>query len=403
MNAARQPATILYMNHTAPVSGAERVLQDLLRDLDRTQFRPVLACPEGPLQGACAALNVPVITLPSINSRFSSNPIKLARSIVSSLSSVLGYRRAILQTSPALIHANTIRAALITTFANIGTGIPVLWHLHDMLPRNVLGKLIRRMAYRNRRISAIAVSHASERSFRDDDAEKQIRHLPITVIHNSVDTERFAPDAAARDRLRAELQLAPDEVAVAILGQITPRKRQLELVQAFAAQRQQMPNVRLFLVGAALFTAENQAYAGQLQQFLAQHNLTPQVTWLGARQDVPALLNAMDMVALNSSVEPFGLAVAEALATGIPAVAPALDGFLEIIDDQQTGLLGSPEDASTLVAAIHRLARDPALRQQMGAEGRRRMIERFPQSKLVTAHEDLYRRTLAQFSREPRA
>jgi glycosyltransferase involved in cell wall biosynthesis len=387
------PGKILFLNHTAKVSGAERVLLVILRNLDRTHFLPCVGCPAGPLADACAEIDVPVVPLPEIHARFTSNPLQLLRSIGSALGSVSAFRRSLRDVRPDIVHANTVRAGLIAALASLGLGIPVVWHLHDMLPRSRFGNLIRLFAYRLRAVSAIAVSRASEASFRIPSAERRIRNFPITVIHNSVDTVRYHPDSRARTRIREELALTPDDVAVGIVAQLTRRKKQLELIRAFADHAAAMPRVHLILVGSPLFTADDRAFAAEIHALVAAAGtLGRQVHLLGERRDIPELLAAMDIVALNSAAEPFGLALAEGLATEVPAAAPARDGFLEVVDHNVTGLLSPPDDVGALIANIGRLAADPAMRARMGLAGRAQMVERFSEARQVAAMHSFYLR-----------
>ena len=390
MTTAGNPKTILFLNHTAKVSGAERVLLLLLRNLDRTSFVPYIGCPEGNLADACAEMSIPRIAMPEMKARFTSNPLLLLRYIGSSIGNAGSFRKSLKTLRPDLIHANTVRSGLVAAIAAFGLGIPLVWHLHDQLPRSTFGKLIRLFAYLLPSISAIAVSHASEASLRLPRAEHLIRRFPITVIHNSVDTERFYPDPEARQRVRAELGLADHDVAVGIVAQLTRRKRQLQLVQGFSALTSHMPHVRLIVVGSALFTADDRAYAEELQNFVLRNGLDEQVRLLGERRDMPALLCGMDIVAQNSAAEPFGLALAEGLASEVPAVAPARDGFLEVVHDGVTGLLSNPDEVHALIGNIRRLAEDAPLRRQMGTRGRIEMIERFPESRQIAAMHHFY-------------
>ena len=94
------------------------------------------------------------------------------------------------------------------------------------------------------------------------------------------------------------------------------------------------------------------------------------VTFAGYRDDVPALLASSDVFVLASMMEGFGLSVAEAMASGLPVVASALDALKELVSEGETGLLFPPGDARALADAIERLASDPERMRELGARAR---------------------------------
>ncbi len=115
----------------------------------------------------------------------------------------------------------------------------------------------------------------------------------------------------------------------------------------------------------------------------------PRVRWLGRREDIPALLAAADMLVVPSRWEGFGLAAAEGLAAGVPVVAFAVDGLVEVVAD--AGILVPPGDTDALRAAMARLRDDPALRAELGARGRARARARFDLGRMRDAYEALWR------------
>lgn len=370
------------------------MLLTILRNLDKKSFYPVVACPNGTLAERCEQLGISKIEMQETYASFTSNPIKLACSLVSIFGRIKELRKIVQTTRPSLIHANTIRSGIPAAIVTLGMGIPVIWHLHDLLPRNITGNSVRLLAYLCSHISVSAVSHATEKNFRLRPAERMVRKLPIATIYNSVNELAFYPDASTRMRVRADLQLSETEIAVCIIGQLTKRKQQLELLQAFLKYFPSAPRIKIFIIGTAMFREENRTYQQQIDDFIQKNRLEEQVKRLGARSDIAELLNGMDIAVLNSTEEPFGLALAEALATELPVVAPAHTGFLEVVHDQVTGLLA--DDTDTLVRHILLLAQNSMLRNTMGKQGRIEMMERFPESLQIEALQDEYRRRLAE-------
>ena len=120
----------------------------------------------------------------------------------------------------------------------------------------------------------------------------------------------------------------------------------------------------------------------------------------GARDDVPACLDAMD-VAIHASVvpEPFGRVLIEAMALGRAVIAPREGGPLAVVVDGETGLLVAPRDADALADALATLLADPARRVAMGHAGRSRVDAVFDIRHHVAAMEALFEDVLAQGSR----
>jgi glycosyltransferase involved in cell wall biosynthesis len=139
-----------------------------------------------------------------------------------------------------------------------------------------------------------------------------------------------------------------------------------------AQLRARHPDLRCLIVGGV--HRQGAEYAERMRARIATEGLTEQVILTGARRDVAACLDAMD-VAIHASTnpEPFGRVLIEAMALARPLIAPREGGPLEIVVDGETGLLVPPRDPTALAGAIDRLVADPALRRRMGEAGRARV------------------------------
>lgn len=130
-----------------------------------------------------------------------------------------------------------------------------------------------------------------------------------------------------------------------------------------------------------------------LQTRIAELGLTERVHFLGSRphSEIPDLMRGFDVFVMPSHEEGWGVAAAEASATGIAVVATRFGGIPEIVLDGQTGLLVPPSDPPALAAAIRRLAGDPDLRLALGRAGRARVEELFSWQHCVDLMENVYR------------
>jgi glycosyltransferase involved in cell wall biosynthesis len=140
--------------------------------------------------------------------------------------------------------------------------------------------------------------------------------------------------------------------------------------------------VHLLLIGSAKFVAsatrfDNEAYVAGLRARIAELGIADRVSWMGEREDVPELIRALDMLLLPSHEEPFGRALIEAMALGVPVLATQVGGPPEIIDDGVQGHLLPPGPARAWADAIADLAAHPERAREMGRAGRARVAEAF--------------------------
>ena len=212
------------------------------------------------------------------------------------------------------------------------------------------------------------------------------------MVLNAVDLSKFQPDATARLSIRKELGLALSDLVVGIVGQITARKGQKELLESFALVVKQLPKTKLLIVGAPLFNNDEE-YLQRLKQTAEELRLVDQVQFLGAREDIPAITNALDLLVVNSRVEPFGLVVVEGMACGTPVVATAVDGIPEILTHGEDGLLVPPDDKQTLASAIVNLLNQPDLRSGMAARGLENVRSRFTVERYMHEMRSVYSQT----------
>jgi len=365
---------ILFYNHTGQVSGAERLLLMILSRLDRDTVQPVAVCPrEGSLADQIAALDIKVEPLDLLEARFTWRLDRLFRYLRSVFAVTAALRQVVKETRPDLIHANSIRAGLVATVATARLGLPVIWHLHDELPRHPLSALIRLFASASSRSRFLAISNAVSKNFCGAFVPLRRR---LKVILNAIDESRFAPEARVRTCKRVELGVENAECVVGIVGQLTPRKGQLELIRAFANVLKELPRAVLLIAGASLFNRD-QDYADLLTATAQKLGIANSVRLLGSRRDVAEILQALDLLVVNSAVEPFGLVAVEAMACGTTVIATKTGGLPEIIEHERTGWLIPVRDERALAAAIVTLTNRPGLRTRLAANAKQSLTPRF--------------------------
>lgn len=361
---------VLYVNQTGDVSGAERSLLALIGGL-QGEVEPTLACPDGTLSRLAAEAGIAREPILGTQASFRLHPVHTSRGLAEIGRSALQVRRLAQREAPALVHANTTRAALLALLARRRRP-PVLAHIRDWAPegrfsRAVLGVVARRADL------VVANSAYIARQF-----DGLPLRRPVRVIHNPVDLGKFDPAGVDREAMRRELGLGPRTVALAVVAQLTPWKGQDDAIRALAALRSdQGDDVVLLLAGSAKFSGagtqfDNRAYAQELRELASQLGVADRVRFLGERGDVPQVLAATDVLLLPSWQEAFGRIAIEAMAMGVPVAATEAGGPAEIVRPGVEGLLLAPRSPELWARELVPLVESASLRERMGAAGRER-------------------------------
>ena len=216
----------------------------------------------------------------------------------------------------------------------------------------------------------------------------------IHTVLNAIDPTQFDPNKITPGVLRREWGIGKNTPVVGIVARPILWKGHMELVEALAQVKTVIPAVRLVIVGA---TSTKTAPAGNpfvnaLRQRISELDLTAHVVWAGWHDDMPGVMSDMDVVAVPSWEEPFGLVVTEAMAMERPVVGYCSGGLPEIITDGVEGLLVPHKDITALASALTALLSDPERRAEMGRRGRQRVLQHFNPQRFCTEMEAVYRK-----------
>lgn len=200
-----------------------------------------------------------------------------------------------------------------------------------------------------------------------------------TVVYGGIDTARYLADGKNRGVLRPE----DDRLRLLYAGRLSPEKGVDTALKTLAllVHQRGLTEVVLYLAGGG-----SAAYVRELKRCVAQKNLTPYVSFIGAwaKQEMPALYRSADLLLFPSRwEEPFGRVVVEAMASGLPVIGTARGGTAEIIQDGINGTVISRDEPAAFAGAIERLAGAPELRRELAANGRRLAVERFDNSRMI--------------------
>ena len=222
------------------------------------------------------------------------------------------------------------------------------------------------------------------RSVRDHHARRS--GLPLdryTVIANGIDAAAFARDEASREGLRRQWGIEPDQILLAYVGRLDWEKGIDVLLAAMShlAARGNPMNLVIAGDGPKRHIVENYISHGEGGRYCRL---------LGFTGDVQAVLSAADVFVMPSRWEGWPLALAEAMAAGLPVIATSVAGVQDVVEDGRTAVLVEGENLVALAEAIERLAGDAELRAALGAAGRQRAARDYSINDCVAAHEALY-------------
>jgi glycosyltransferase involved in cell wall biosynthesis len=385
---------LLFLNAAAEMGGAERALLDLLSTV--RVARPsweitLLLGQDGPLvtQAQDAVDKVVVLPLPAKLARLgdaslserrlgSFDGIRLIRRLMSdgvaSASYVRHLGRIVARVNPDVMHAHGFKMQLLGALTR-PRHTALVWHLHDYIGSRPLTSRLLRAA--RRRCTVIV---ANSESVAADAARELGAAADIRTIHNVVDLARFHPNGPRLDldALAGMPAAEPGTVRVGLVATFARWKGHETFLDALAKLGSRV-KVRGYIIGGPLYQTDGSQHTlAELQAAARRLGLESTVGFTGFVADSAAAMRALDVVVHASTApEPFGLAIAEAMATARPVIVSFAGGVRELVTPDVDALIHQPGDAEGLAKAIAKVAADPALRSRLGIAARQSALQRF--------------------------
>jgi glycosyltransferase involved in cell wall biosynthesis len=342
--------------------------------------------PEGSLLERARAGGVPLEIVPSL------------RREIHPWRDLVAYRRikaALARFRPQVVHTHSAKAGILGRAAASALGVPAIVHGVHGAPFHPYQGRGARMLFRACERWAAKRCHAFV-SVADAMTELMVRsgvapRERFTTIYSGMEVEPLLDCARHRQSARQSLGYQPEQIVVGKVARLFPLKGHEDLLRAAQRIVQVEPRVRFLLVGDGLL-------AGRLREQIAACGLEGhfQLTGLVPPEQIPVLLSAMDIVVHASLREGLARVLPQALIAGKPVVSYDVDGAREVVIPGQTGYLIPPRDVDGLVRSILELAADPALRERLGDEGRRRFTDLFRHQRMTAELRALYERLLSK-------
>lgn len=367
---------ILQLIDGLTVGGAEVLLVQLARGIKEAGYDVSVGYSTyGPLEKNLLNLGISCTRLP----RFGRiDPILLLRMC-----------QLILRERPDIVHTHLFISDLYGRMAARLCGVPVVIstsHSNDVWARRIpLGYLYGLTAKLADRVIAVS------RSVRD----YQIQHTgifsdKICVIENAVDIWRFAGQDHAGRLVRDELKIDSAAPLVGIIGRLRPVKDHDNFLKAAVQIKNKLPEARFLVVGDGPLREELMMQAQTL-------DLGSAIIFCGIRQDIPAVMAALDVLVISSKWEGLPVTLLEGMAARRPIVSTAVGGVPNTVSDGESALLVPPEDSLALANACLKILDNPVLAQSLGEAGFARVKSQFSLDVMIGKTLKLYEELLENY------
>lgn len=272
-----------------------------------------------------------------------------------------------------------VETALAARLANVATTV---YGFHGKTQADLDGiNPLRRICQAALIRSYTVVTTLNERMRSDLARESYLSPERIRVISNGVDLDRFRP-RADKGELRSRYDLPRDRFIVGNVARLDPVKNHEVVFRAIS----QIPKpARPFFV----IVGEG-GYRSHLEQSIRSLGLGGDVRLMGHRDEIPELLNCMDVYIQSSFYEGFSNTILEAMACGLPVVVTDVGGTRDLLYKEHNDFLFRPEETEALVGMLLKLVGDRSFRNAMGNQGRSHVKERFSVQSMVAQYEDMY-------------
>jgi glycosyltransferase involved in cell wall biosynthesis len=291
------------------------------------------------------------------------------------------------QERPSIVHTHTSKAGAVGRIAAWFARVPVVIHTpHGHVFYGYYGRVKSRLVCLAERLLAKITDRIitlTDRGAQEHTQYGIARREKFATIPSGIALQAFRSVHVDPVAKRKELGLPPEDLIVGTVGRLVPVKGHAWLLKSVPRVLAEVPQACFALIGEG-------PLAEHLRQLAEELAISRRVMFLGARQDVPECLAALDLFVLPSLNEGMGLALVEAMAMGLPVVATRVGGIPDVVREGETGLLVPPGDEKALALAMLSLLRDPDRRRAYGEAAKRRVDERFDAASTVREVERLY-------------
>lgn len=385
------PYRILYVHPHRGKSGPHHCLRELIANLDRTYFSPVVVLSEGNVAanelvklGAEIRFDSGIRIIPR-----SFSPVRQLKFWADGWSLTGRLVKLIRTENIRLVHINS-EACWVAAFAAKIAGTPAISHLHclSILSPPPVAR-IATMVLNKFNQMLIAVSNSVKRAYLSNGASLKL----IQTIHNGLNIEVFDPKHI-HPTLRSELHVEEDIPLIGMIANFDPRKGHHDFIAACALVLKRVPRAMFVIVGDT--NLPNRPHYFQHIQKMAQRlGIATAIRYLGPRNDIPNILASLDVVVQPSLTEAGPIVPIEAMAMERPIVVTDVGGNSEEVVNGQTGLVVPAQNIEAISEAILKLLSNRSLAYLLGRAGRKRVLSMFTAQTYAKKIQKIYQDILA--------
>ncbi|MBF0806150.1 MULTISPECIES: glycosyltransferase family 4 protein [unclassified Streptococcus] len=377
---------ILYLHAGAEMYGADKVLLELIKRLDKTEFEAHVILPnDGVLVEALRQVgaHVDVIPYPILRRKYF-NP----KGILDYTTSYRRFSKKLVDYARNhkidVIHNNTT-AVLEGIYLKKKLGIPLIWHVHEIIvkPKQIsdfINFLMGRYANQIVTVSQAVADHVLK--------SKSIKSEQVQVIYNGVDNEIYKPMDGGK--IREHFGIAQEQTVIGMIGRVNAWKGQGDFLEAVLPLLQEDKKRLAFLAGSA-FEGEEWRVE-ELDAAIADSGYADQIKRIDYYDKPQELYNLFDLFVLPSTnPDPLPTVVLEAMASGKPVVGYRHGGVCEMVAEGQNGLLAQPRNPAMLSELMKELLENPDKLAAFGETSLKRQLEQFSLQSYIGNFSTLYR------------
>lgn len=371
---------VLFVSTGLSMGGAEVMLYNLLSEMDRSRFQPVVVSLMGDNNDVYRArisdLGISVHSLELDPGKFS-------------LDKLFQLRKLIKQEQPDVLQGWMYHGNLASQLAGFLSfqKIPVVWSIHHSLhslssEKSLTQVIIRVGAFLSKAVNKVA--YVSEKSLSQHQELGYPRNNSC-YIPNGFNTKLLKPSSAHRESFRKQLNIPQDGILIGSLARYHPMKDHDNLLRAAQLFLKDFPEANFVLLGT------NVDYDNQvLSDLVDELGIRSQVHLLGPRTDVPQVLPALDILTSSSAFgEAFPLVIGEAMSCGVPCVVTNIGDSAAIVGD--TGVVVPPKNPQELADGWKKICQlSPDEKMSLSEKTRQKVLDFYSLESVVGQYEELY-------------
>lgn len=384
-----QKTKILYLHAGAELYGADKILLELLTDLDKTKFKPIVLLPnDGPLVNKIKniGVDVQIVHYPIIRRKFFT-VIGILKYSLKYLKYGIILSKFVKKNEVNVIHVNTT-AVLEGAFIKVFNNVPLVWHIHEIIMSPKI--MFKFFSY--------LIQHVSNRIVTVSDATRNrllesnyVSPDKIYTIYNGINSENIIShnNYETKKIMKSQLNIPNDSKVIGMVGRINSWKGQSDFVGAVNQLFRENKNIHAVMVGS-VFEGEEFRFE-ELNNEIDKTIFPNQIHIVQFTEDIADFYSLFDVFVLPSTrPDPFPTVVLEAMANRLPIVAYNHGGITEMIEDKKSGYLVDVGQIEKLAESISDLVNNDQQRKLIGEAAHFRQMSLFNKKNFVKKFEKVY-------------